>query len=66
VHSTQDHFVATQQEVSIAQLWTTLSVLAFPAPTAVILVEQAGHLCTATVFIGSERIPLAEVLATFV
>jgi hypothetical protein len=62
----KNHFVATQQEVSIAQLWTTLSVLALPAPTAVILVEHAGHMCAATVFKDSERIPFADGSATFV
>jgi hypothetical protein len=66
VDSTENHLIATQQEVSIPQLWTTLSVLALPAPTVAILVEHAGHVCVATVFIGPERIPFAEVSATFV
>ena len=66
VHSTENHFIATQQEVSIPQLWTTLSVLALPAPTEVILVEHAGHMCAATVVKDPERIPFAEVSAALV
>jgi len=66
VHSAENHFVATQQEVSIPQLWTTLSVLALPDPTEAILVEHAGHMCAATILKDPERIPLAEVSATLV
>ena len=66
VHSPQNHLVATQQEVAMPQLWTTLSVLDLPAPTEAILVEHAGHMCAATVFMGSERMPFAEVSATLV
>jgi len=62
----KDYLAATQQETSVPQVWLTLSVLAFPEPTALMVVLQAGHICAATLMVDLVRIPFGAGLATLV